>query len=300
MVHAVAAVHHHPAVAADDLVPGVVAPFLGAAADALELSHRRVEALFAEAHLDDVVAHAVEQRHIGGDAENQTRVGDGAQRFQGLQVERTVALHFQHVEAHAQVAGFVVVDLGERLVAHRVVHGFQQEGAERAVQGDLQHRNHRAEHFQGHVVAVAVQPLDHQLQVLVGLGNVVAVEHAPALHQRHFRIGVALLLGVEVGVDFLERVVGRFLGHGREPARADVLDPHQIGHEGFQLGPLLGGDPVGAGSVPVDVRQGPLAGFDFGEHFFEIDGSHACLLPVRNGVQGLASVKRLSRPAPRA
>ena len=37
----------------------------------------------AEAHLDDVVAHAVEQRHIGGDAENQARVGDGAQRFQG-------------------------------------------------------------------------------------------------------------------------------------------------------------------------------------------------------------------------
>ena len=118
----------------------------------------------------------------------------------------------------------------------------------------------------GHAVGVGVQPFDGQPDVDVRFRNLAVVEHAPALHQRQFGVGVALLLGVEVPVDLGQRRGGRLLGQRRESARADVLDPAQVGHERLELGPEFGRDGLGAGCVPVDVGKRPLAILDLGQH----------------------------------
>src|SRR3546814_9541896 len=69
-------------------------------------------------------------------------------------------------------------------------------------------------------------------------------------------------LGVEVPVELGQRRVLRPPGKGGEGPGADLFDPGHVGHEGLQLRALLVGDAVGAGSVPVDVGQGPLALLD--------------------------------------
>ena len=53
--------------------------------------------------------------------------------------------HVEHLEIDDEVPRLVVVDLLEHLVAHGVVHLVEQELQQRAVQRDLQHRDHRAE-----------------------------------------------------------------------------------------------------------------------------------------------------------
>src|ERR1700755_3413546 len=77
-------------------------------------------------------------------------------------------------------------------VCHRVVDLVEQEFQESAVEGDLQHRDHRAEQRQRPVIAPPVQPVDGQADVDVGLGDFAVLEHAPPLHQCQFGVGVAL------------------------------------------------------------------------------------------------------------
>jgi hypothetical protein len=77
---------------------------------------------------------------------------------------------------------------------------------------------------------------------------------------------VALLFGVEVPVDLGQRLVFGFECQRSESARPDLFDPHQVRHELLEPGPLLVGDLVGTGGVPVDVGQRPLPGFDLGQH----------------------------------
>ena len=163
-------------------------------------------------------------------------------------------------------------------MANRIFDGIQQEGTEGAVQGNFQHGHHGTQHIQRHLIGKAIQPLDDDTQVDVGLGDLIPFQHAPALHQRHFRIGVTLLFRMEVGVNLTQGIVRCLFCQCRKGAGSHVLDPHQIGHELFQLGPLFIRDQFGTGSVPIDVRQGPLGAFDFGQHFVQIDGSHDALL----------------------
>ncbi len=86
------------------------------------------------------------------------------------------------------------------------------------------------------------------------------------MHESEFRVGVPLLFGVEIPVYLSQPVEGRFGGHRCESAGTDMLDPHHIGHELFQAGPLFVGDQLGTGRVPVDVGQRPLAVFDRLQH----------------------------------
>ncbi|SLD08590.1 Uncharacterised protein [Mycobacteroides abscessus subsp. massiliense] len=74
-----------------------------------------------------------------------------------------------------------------------------------------------------------------------------------------------LLLGMEVAIDLSERVVGRGDAQRAHHPSANVLDPHQIRHELFEIVELLGVDGVGTRLVPVEVRQCPLPGFDLAE-----------------------------------
>ena len=178
------------------------------------------------------------------------------------------------------MAGFIVVDALEGVMANRIGDLFEQEGTQRAVERDFQHGNDRAEHFQRHLVGLGIEPVDDQTQIDIGQRDLVFFEHAPATHQRHLGVGVALFLGMEIGIHLLENGVFGLACHGREAARADMLDPHQIGHEGLELGPLFVGDQFGAGGIPVDVGQRPLAGLDLGQHFFQID-VHENLLSAR-------------------
>ena len=99
------------------------------------------------------------------------------------------------------MTGLIVVDLFERLVANRIFHRLQQEGTQGTVQGNFQHRHHRAQHIHRHVIAVTIQPFNHQTQIDVGLGNFITLKHAPALHQCHLGIGMALFFRMKVGVD---------------------------------------------------------------------------------------------------
>ena len=165
-------------------------------------------------------------------------------------------------------------------MANRIGDLFEQEGTQRAIEGDFQHGDDRAEHFQRHPVGLGIEPVDHQPEIDIGQRDFVFFEHAPATHQRHLGIGVALLLGMEVGIHFFQHRVFSLARHGGKAARAHVLDPHQIGHEGLELGPLFVGDQFGAGGIPVDVGQRPLAGLDLGQHFFQID-VHENLLSAR-------------------
>lgn len=194
--------------------------------------------------------------------------------LQRLPIDRRIAEHFRHVEIHAQMPRLVGVDAGEDLMTQRILDGLEQELAQRAVERDLQAGDHRAQHAQRHVVGEAVQPFHGQADVDVGLGHLVfVVEHAPAPHQRHLGVGMALLLGVEPGVDLAQRDVGRLPGQRREAARTDVLDPHQVDHERLETREEFGvlGDRLAARRLPVEILECPLRLADLVAHGNRVD-----------------------------
>ena len=98
------------------------------------------------------------------------------------------------------MTGLIVIDLLECLMTNRIVHCLQQEGAERAIQRYLEHRNDSAKHVVRHLVGVAIEPLNDQTQVNIWLWNIFPIKHAPTLHQSHLGIGMTLLFGMKIAV----------------------------------------------------------------------------------------------------
>ena len=167
---------------------------------------------------------------------------------------------FDDLEIDRQMPGFVGVDLLEHVLTHRVVDLVHDELHQRAVQGHLEHRNDGAQHGRDIPSEYLSSQSMTSLTLTFGCGHPVTVEHAPPTHESELGVGVLLLFGVEVAVD-LAQSLGRCLErHGREAAGADVLDPHQIGHEGLEFGVQFGADGLGSRAVPVDVGQMPTDG----------------------------------------
>ena len=87
-----------------------------------------------------------------------------------------------------------------------------------------------------------------------------------ALRDKSATIGIIGLgyVGLPLALTFADKgfpVVGFDVDH--VPCRIERgLDPHQIGHERFELGALIVGDGLGAGGVPVDIGQRPLLVLD--------------------------------------
>jgi len=262
---------HDLAVGGDDLEQGIVfgRPL---AAHIGKPVHRLVEAAFIKPHADNIVPHLVEQRQIDRDADNRARVQQPAANFDRSPAGPAHGQLIHDLEIHRQVARLIGIDLGKDLMTQRVFNFFEQEFAQTAIQCDFQHRDDRAKHIQGQIIGVFVEPFDGEPDIVVGFGDFIIADHLPAPHQRHFGIGVALFLGVEIGVDFLQRLIVGLFGHAGKAARADMFNPHQIGHEGFELGVELFiiDDFFRTRRIPVNIAQRPLALFDPVEHFGEI------------------------------
>jgi hypothetical protein len=197
---------------------------------------------------------------------------DRAAEVEELAVTGLPTHELEDVVADREVPGLVVVDPIEHDTADRIGDLVDKELEERAVECDLEHRDRRGEHGEREAVGVPVEPAHGEPDARVGRGHLAVGHHPPAAHQRELGVGVALLLGLEVAVDLGQhRIVGA-ASQRREGARADLLDPGDIGHERAEPRPLLLGDQVGPGGVPVDVAQRPLALLDASEHPVEVVG----------------------------
>ena len=173
--------------------------------------------------------------------------------------------------------GLVCIDLLEHSLTDRILDLVHDELDQGSVERHLEHRYDGPENRERQTVGMLVQPVDDELDVDVGLGHLVAVQHSPPTHQREFGVGVLLFLGVEMPIDVSESFSRRLESHRSEATGTDVLDPHQVRHERFQLRMKLWTDRLGARSIPVDVHQSPLAVLDLVQHAVEIEG-HVTLL----------------------
>ena len=141
----VARVGDHAGVAPQEPVRRHPLGVLAAIAEFLESLHGLVQPLGLHAHRDDLVADPVDQRCVHDRADDEARRGVVADEVDQQPPDLGVPDHVEHLEIDRKVARLVVVDLLEDLVAHRVVHLVEQELQQRAVERDLEHRDHGAE-----------------------------------------------------------------------------------------------------------------------------------------------------------
>src|SRR6478752_6373461 len=134
----------HAGVAPQEPVCRHPAGGLAAVAELFEALHRFVQPLRLHTHGDDLIADPVDQRRTHDRADDQARSGVVADEVDQQPSDLGVPDHVEHFEIDDEVPRLVVVDLLEHLVAHGVVHLVEQELQQRAVQRDLQHRDHRA------------------------------------------------------------------------------------------------------------------------------------------------------------
>ncbi|CPU42539.1 Uncharacterised protein [Mycobacteroides abscessus] len=115
---------------------------VAAVTDIDEAQHRVVEALFAQAHSDQIALDPIDQRNTGAKAEEQAqeqrRVDHRCDVLDDNAPQIAVPHHVQNMEIDRQMPGLVGVDVPECLMAHRILDLFQKELQQRPIEGYLQ------------------------------------------------------------------------------------------------------------------------------------------------------------------